>query len=409
MKKLANSGSRPLVQWLHSSNPYLVDDLTPDGPIGAIAVSAVDAARLDGAVANAGERGCGAVVDSEAYRVQLDPEHPLRAAYRDAGLEWLKGVFDPAKMALTSEGRSELVSLHRDAQAAGGATIFLSPAHLVADSAPLNQARRRELAIQEDFVAIARASGAGHPAPQSPARRKIAVGLAVNGPDLRPRVSGELASAYRDLDADLFWLSVWNFRSTRVQYEAVRYLARTLQRESGRPCLVAGIGALWEGALRNQIAAACQGWGRGTLRYPPIPRPAPPETEERGAAYGIPAFHPAIRGSVPLGDGYGEASALLYRRHPCPCDYHAAAVPPEGQRERHLHNRFWAERLCAGAIAGDPDVTTASLASVIEAAVQIRAELKLGPLPAAWRLAAAAPADGERIDVPAELWLPRAA
>lgn len=407
MVQITNNASKPLIQWVHRGNPYLIDEIETEGPIGAIAASVLEAPRMDASIAAATERGFGVIIDTEAHRVQLPYDHTLRVAYREAGLDWLPNIYDPAAMALSEQGRSELLAIHRDAQAKAGATIFLSPAFRLSDTPSLSAVRRSDLELQTDFLALARSSGATHPTPGSGQPRGVATHLAVDARELSPRLIGELARTYGGLDPDIFCLAIWNFSPSERQYGLVRHLARALQRESGRGCMIAGLGALWEGGLRNQIAAAWQGWGRGNLTYPPPP-PPPRDSEGKGTPYGVPAFHPAIRGSMPLGEAYERASRELYRRHPCPCGHHSPTVSPEGQRDRHLHNRYWAEQLGTAAITGDPALTTAALGPIIKAAAKLRDELGLGRLPSAWRKATVDPSDGERIEIPASLWLPNA-
>ena len=273
---MTHTRSRPLVQWIHRANPYLLESITREGPIGAIGVSILDAPRLDATIAAATARGLGTIVDTEPYRVQLEPKHPYRSSgYRAAGLEWLPKSFSPEGMILSAGSRNELLSLHRDAQAAAGATVFYWSGHHVHDSAPLSTARRQEVDFAADFLALAQASGATHPAPDSGLPRRVALGITVGSKEMSQRVIGELVSAYSQLGPDVFWINCVNFSGSAEQYRALRYLARHLQRESGVRCLLAGLGTLWEGALRNQVAAACQGWGRGHLSYPPAPPPPP--------------------------------------------------------------------------------------------------------------------------------------
>jgi hypothetical protein len=369
----------------------------------------LDAPRLDAAIATATTRGLGTIIDTEPYRVQLEPEHPYRCAgYRAVGLEWLPERFSPEQMILSASSRNELLSMHRDAQAAAGATVFYWSGHRVHDSAPLSAARRQEVHLAADFLALARASGATHAAPDSGLPRRVAVGLTVESKEMNQRVIGEIVAAYSQLKPDVFWINCLNFSASADQYRALRYLARRLQRESGVRCLLAGLGTLWEGALRNQVAAACQGWGRGHLNYPPAAPPPPAPGEDRGAAYGVPAFHPAIRGAVGLGQRFQVAANRLYQLHPCPCGHHPASSQPEGQRERHLHNRYWAEMLAEAAVAGEPFRTTEALGPVVDAAEALRQELELGRLPRAWRCASTDPSDGKRMTISSELWLPQA-
>lgn len=406
-----HSMARPLVHWLRRSNPYLLEGIDPHGPIGAIGASISDAAVLDAPLAAARKSGLGVVVDTEPHRVQLAADHRLRCdAFRGAELNWLQRRFDPDAERLSLESRSDLLARHRDAQAAGGATIFRWCGHHISEGYGLSPAREAEHELAGEFLALARASGATHPAPGSDQPRGAAVGLTIDPRGLRQRTSVAIAKAYAELDPDIFWIDVWNFDGAATQYRAVRFLARLLQRETnGRPVLICGFGSLGEAALRNQVAATCVGWGRGELSFPPRPLPPPEPGKKRGASFGIHDFHPAIRGAVPLGKAYERAARLLYKARPCDCGNHAPDQRPQGQHERLRHNAAWSERLAAGAIADEPAATTAELAEIVGEARSLRTRLGFGKLKAAWGSATVDPSDGQRIDIPAALWLPPAA
>src|SRR4051794_4251046 len=166
--EITTSGSRPLVQWLRRSNPYLLEQIGIQGPIGAVGASISEVAALDQPLAVAREKGFGVLVDTEPHRVQLPSDHRLRCdAFKGAGLDWLTGCFDPDTERLSEESRSDLLARHRDAQAAGGATIFRWSGHRVSEGYGISPAREAEHEIAGEFLALARSSGASHPAPNS--------------------------------------------------------------------------------------------------------------------------------------------------------------------------------------------------------------------------------------------------
>jgi hypothetical protein len=401
---------RPLVQWLNHTTAPLGRDLLDGSPIGAIAASALAAGAIEKSVIAANQAGLGVIYDSEAWVTQLSPRHPRRSSrFKHTELNWLKGVFEPEKMALAEADRNDLAARHRDIQVRSGATMLLSPVHRVPDGVTFGRGRKSELALTHEFCRLARVTGATHPTPGENLPRRVAAAIAVDARDLfrSPRAITELVTAYQEVDADLFWIWVWNFEPTGRQYELVRFLARKLQRESGKPSLLAGLRSLWEAALRNQVACALQGWGRGRLQYPPFEPPQPSifdEEEDEDPGWAVHTFHSAIRGAIPLGEGGEEIAQALFRRHPCPCGYHPARTPPIGVRERHFHNRHCADELGRAAIIGQPAQTTAELREITSFARRTRDELGMGKLHTAWTSAAKNPSDGLRIFAPATLW-----
>ena len=410
MASATNSNSRPLVQWVNHTTAPLGRDLPEGSPIGAIAASALAAGAIEKTLASANEAGLGVVFDTEASLVQLDPKHPRRAGrFSLTELDWLTGRFDPERMVLSEADRNELADRHRDAQARAGATMFLSPVHRVADGFSFGRGRQLDLDVAHEFARLSRVTGATHPTPGKGYPRRLAIAIAVDARDLHrsPRAVTELAAAYSEVDADLFWIWVWNFEPSAQQYRLVRFFARKLQRESGRPALLAGIRGLWEGALRNQVAAALQGWGRGRLAFPPFEPPQPTifdEEEEEDPGWAVHTFHPVIRGAIPLGELGDEVARLLFRRHPCDCDHHPRNQPPVSVRERHFHNRHCADQLARAAIHAPPAVTTAELREVVALASATRSELEIGKLYTAWGEATKDPSDGSRMPIPARLW-----
>ncbi len=348
------------MQWVSRATAPLARTIEPESPIGAVATSIRGAAHLSATLATAVERGAGALIDTEAWRAQLDPDDPQRAGeFRRLGLDLDERLaFSPSVHALSVSARDELCAAHRNVQVAGGATILLSPYHRVREETPLSQGRRLDVDLAHRFSAFATATGAMYGAPAGPPR-SVAIAIGVDARRLTPALIGELLAAYREVSCDLFWIWVWKFTSSAVQYQRVRELAVLLQSETGTPCLLAGIGRLWEPALRNEVAAACQGWGRTSLPFPPPDPPEPTEADEdkddeEDSGWGVHVLHRTIRGTTALGAEAEKPLRRLFAEEPCHCGHHEPARVPEGSRARHAHNRSLAESLTRSLLALTP-------------------------------------------------------
>ena len=397
---------RPVVQWVSRATAPLARDLSEVGPIGAIATSIRGAAHLQKTIAVVGSHGLGVFVDTEAWRTQLEPDDPARAEeFRRVGLDWMpKERFLPSEVRVSAADRNEIVARHRDAQVAAGGTLLVSPCHRVREGVPLSRGRLLDLDLARDFTHLARRSGATQPTPQQGLPRSVAVALAVDARTLEPAVINELVAGYREIEADLFWIWVWNFEPSGRQYERVRSFARRLQNESATPCLLGGIGRLYEAALRNQIGAVCQGWGRNELPFPP---PDPPEAMEDGeedSGWGVHVFHPGIRGTTRLGFENEAPLRRLFRLGPCHCGCHPPNEVPDSQPDRHAHNRYCVEELSSAALRLEPDRAREEFAEIVAAADQLRGHLELSALRPGWRKAAEDDSEVPRVELPANLW-----
>lgn len=405
--KPTSTKPRPLVQWINRNTAPHGRELDPDSPIGAIATSVIGAAHLGSTLAAARADGRGALVDTEAWRSQLEPEDPQRGGeFRRLRLE-----LDPARSlrpshdTLAESDRLQLLVAHRNAQVSLGASILLSPYHRVREEAPLSSGRRLDLDLAHEFGALVAATGATE-APGVAGRRSIAIGIAVDARRLSPAVITELIAGYRDVSADLFWIWVWKFTSSAVQYEQVQALAGGLQLATGIPCLLGGIGRLWEAALRNGVAAACQGWGRTEMHFPPRD---PPQSlmgnDDDDGGLGIHVFHRAIRGTTNLGREAETPLRQLFAEVPCECGHHTAAAMPESQPERHAHNRACAEQLTSEIAALGTEQASGELPEIVAVAEAHRERLELGALPRGWHAAAETTVAAEQVPLPVDLWL----
>jgi hypothetical protein len=400
---------RPLVQWISRNTAPHGRDLDPASPIGAIATSAIGAAHLGQTLAAARRDSRGVLVDTEAWRGQLEPDdHHRSGEFRRLGLELgRQRRLRPSEDVFAAADRSQLVAIHRNAQIGAGASVLLSPYHRVREEAPLSRGRRLDVELAHEFIELTRSTGAAE-APGGAGRRSVAAGIAVTASGLSAAVITELISAYREVSADLFWIWVWDFTSSAVQYERVQALATGLQAASGKPCLLGGIGRLWEAAMRNGVAAACQGWGRTRMPFPP---PQPPESvggeadEEEGAGWGVHAFHRAIRGTTKLGTKNEAPLRQLFDEMPCECGHHSAAAVPESQPERHAHNRACAEQLVNEIAALGAEGAREELSQIVAEAEAHRARFDLLQLDRGWHAAAEIPSAAEHPPLPSDIWL----
>lgn len=401
---------RPLVQWISRNTAPHGRDIDPDSPIGAVATSVVGAEHLRSTLAAARKDGRGVLVDTEAWREQFEPEDPQRAGeFRRLGLELdHERSLVPSRDALSPANRSELLTVHRNAQIAAGATILLSPYHRVREEAPLGRGRRLDLDLAHEFAALAAATGAIQPGTGKPPRG-VAIGIAVDAQRLDPAVIAELIAAYREVRADLFWIWVWEFTSSAAQYERVHALASGLQGASETPCLLGGIGRLWEAALRNEVAAACQGWGRARIPFSSADPPPAVSREDDRPGWGVHVFHPAIRGTTGLGREAEEPLRRLFAELPCACGHHTEGEVPESQRDRHAHNRACAEKLTSEIAALGFERARGELTGILAEAEARRVRLELRKLERGWHAAAQTPPASVLPTLPADIWQRRSA
>jgi hypothetical protein len=406
----APTARRPLVQWISRNTAPHGRDLEPASPIGAIATSVIGAAHLGNTLSAARRDGRGVLVDTEAWREQLEPDDDHRSGeFRRLGLELDPNRrLRPSEDALAPAARSEFVARHRNTQIAAGGSILLSPYHRVREEDALSRGRLLDLALAHEFVELAETTGAVG-GPGTSRERSVAVGIAVDASTLTMAGITELISGYREVRADLFWIWVWSFTSSKLQYERVHTLATGLQAASSTPCLVGGLGRLWEAAMRNGVAAACQGWGRTRMPFPP---PQPPGSVEGGGedsedddGWGVHAFHRAIRGTTKLGPEHEEPLRRLFSELPCECGHHIPDAVPHSQPERHAHNRAAAEELVREIAALGADGAREELGDIVAEAESHRARLELGVLHRGWHAAADLPATAEAPAVHADIWL----
>lgn len=239
--------------------------------------------------------------------------------------------------------------------------------------------RDQELRVARATVAAWAARQGWRPPPQYPdaRQRELYASIVVQGRDVDD-ATPSLISAYAGLDVAGYWLVVMNAGRSKTQIAAVARLALGLQRRSGRPVVVTGIGDVHLALLASGVAAVCAGLHGMRPTFPPEQIDNPDE----GVAVHV--FHPAILSSLPLGERYAPARQRLFQRRPCPYGAHPASEPPVGRAATIAHNRYQLQHEALEAASMDPVIAESRLLARASRASMLRRKLQLGPLAAGW-------------------------
>lgn len=377
---------RRLFQWLVPNTAPLIERLRDDGPVAGVAASVVHSSQLSGVLETAAAAKREAILLGEAWRMQLDREHPKRQAMRRAGLEWSANELRPGLDAISDDVIDEISERHYQAQVLGDPSALTAPGHIYAG--PCGDGRSLDLAIAHRFSEIARGTGAAEAEGQE-GRRAILVEVIADARYLTSTVIRELVAAYAEVECDAYWLTAWGFTGSAAQYGLLRELAKRLEIETGRPCIAHGLHQLWPAAIANGIAGASVGWGSGVAMPEPVA-----EDEDQGAddeeddhGIGIALNFVEVLGGVANGPRGEEARLALLRLARCGCGNHSGAREPGPQIDYHGHNLFVAEQLATMVSSRNPAQATAALWRQAQAAQALRDQLGMGRLDSAWQVA----------------------
>lgn len=391
-------GRSSLVFWPGHNGHDLIP-LADPAVVRAVGIGLALASRNRRLIGAARDRGFGVMPDPERWRSQLPPEHRLRsAAYRNLGYDQDKGRYRPEQDKLTDSSADEIAAAVIDAHVYAGATILPAPGHVLESSS--GRGLRNDLllagAARREFDRRALAEPAASDSAQ--ARRALFGSLFVFGKHLDPRAISTLADAYAELDLDGHLIWSLNFGNSAKQLPRIIALAQVLEERTDTPSVVAGLGQLFQGALRHRVAGACFGPERGRMAWPPPDDPPEDDAdsdEEKDKGRRFPVFHPAILGAFPIRDDWAPQRNATFLADPCDCTHHKPDIPPPGRSEERLHNVVWTMRVSREACQGDATTARAALAEQARHAERRRALMGMRPLYTAWRAASS--------DLPEEL------
>ena len=343
--------------------------------VGSIAVPLRHAARQTGLIADALKAGLGMVSPPQSYLNQCVPgERP--SGFDDLTLARTVAL-DPSRQRWSDSAIIDYAEDTLDAQLSVGATLALTPAHVLEEDG--GHARDQELHLARATVASWTARQGWRPPPQHPGARprELYASIVVQGREVEGATPA-LIDAYAGLEVAGYWLVVMNAGRSKTQIAGVARLALGLQQRSGRPVVVTGIGDVHLALLASGVAAVCAGLHGMRATFPPEQI----DNAEDGVAVHI--FHPAILSSLPLGERYAPARRRLFSQRPCRCGAHPASEPPVGRAATIAHNRYQLQHEALEAASMDPVIAESRLLARASRASTLRRELQLGPLAAGW-------------------------
>lgn len=372
---------RSLVLWTGYRSGLDVSRLQRD-VIGAIAMPVKYAASDGATIASARAAGFGIVLPGQAWLNQLPPDerggHYSQLAYCQPAR------IDLETQVMSASACSNYAESFLDAQVAAGATLVTTPAHVF--ESELAHGRNQDIALAEASIVAWRARQGWRPPAQRPddPPRELHACIAVRGRHLANATDG-LIQLYAALDVAGYWLVVFDCGDSGVQLGAAADLALGLQEITERPVTISGVASMHEAMLASGVAAACAGLHGMRPAFPPASIAVGDDT-----GIGIPVFHPAILGVIPLGAAFVTASTWLFATHPCRCGEHPAAEAPRGRTQTIRHNTWCLAEQTRDATRLAPVLDEARLISRIARADEIRAHLRMRRLPPGWSAVSAA-------------------
>lgn len=334
--------------------------------------AAADASVIDSAIG----AGMGVALPGQAWLNQL-PIDQRGVAFADLPYA------QPAPLAietrrLTPEALTAYADAFIDAQITARASLVTTPAHVFITE--LGLGRGQDIALAEASIAIWKERQGWRPSPQLPndPPRELHAAIAVVGANLAD-AADRLVDLYAELDVAGYWLIIVNGGNSVRQAVAVTRIALGLQVRTGRPVTVSGSAWMHLALLASGVSATCAGLHGMRPTFPP----ATFDSDDDGGI-GIPIFHPAILGAIPLGPRYDGTRSMLFELHPCHCANHTPNRPPVGKREIVPHNTACLASASREAAFMAPVIDEVRFIARMARANQLRARLSMGPLPRSW-------------------------
>jgi hypothetical protein len=391
-------GRRSVIWWAgHHGGPVLPD--LDREVVGTVAMAQGLVALNPGFVAAVRrKRGLGLMLEGEAWKAQLHPDHPLRTTSFEA-LRWVEAGVRHEPELWSAAQSEDFVEAYLDEQARH-ATLLTTPAHYEAD--PVGPVHRRDVELAEMAADHVRAKALREPAEDDERRMRrelyADIHLRVGRVDASER--RWLIDAYKSIDVDGYVIWAVAFTGSQTQVQRLLALVDELFAATGRPVVVAGVGHFWQLMLSRGVAAAVHG-RRTALSWPPDaldPKQEPVAEEgDDEDGFGVAVYHGAILGCIQIGERGDVDRRRLFFRHPCGCGHHARGAEPKGQMAILAHNLWWsmheARQVCLQGI----ERATLVLALRASAAKVNREGLGLAELRTGWRaLADAQEREGRR-------------
>jgi hypothetical protein len=381
---------RSVVLWPGDKGRRLVELADPQ-VVGTIAVALPLASRNTSLINLARARlGYGLAFEGEAWRNQLEPNHRHRGKHFQAlGYHQPGKVLKPDASPFGEQLLDTIAAPYINEQIRAGGTLLTTPGHY--SDHPIGAARGNDLALAARCAEIFAARALSEPAPNDKwrIRRALYATIVVRPDRLDRRAIGRMVDGYAEVVIDGYWIWAVNYTGTATGYRLLRELALLLQERTGRPSVVGGLGWLWQGAVRNGIAAACFGRHRGSLMLPAPDDSPTEEQDEDDRGWGTAVYLGEVLGAFRIGEPGDAQRRQAFLRFGCPCGHHPARIPPQTQVEQIGHNLWWLMQEARLATAAGTARATTDLEQRRVAAAHWRSRLGMGPLKGGWRAATA--------------------
>jgi hypothetical protein len=389
------SASRRSVIWWagHHGGPALPD--LDREVVGTVAMAQGLVALNPGFVAEVrGNRGLGLMLEGEAWKAQLHPDHPLRTTSFEA-LPWVEAGLRHEPERWSAAQSEDFVEAFVDEQVRH-ATLLTTPAHYEAD--PVGPVHRRDVELAEMAAEHVRAKALREPAEDDELRMRrelyANIHLRVGRVDAAER--RWLVDAYKSIDVDGYVIWAVSFTGSQAQVQRLLALVDELVAAAGRPVVVAGVGHFWQLMLSRGVAAAVHGRRTALAWLTDALDPMQPEPDAEDD-FGVAVYHGAILGCIQTGKRSDVDRRRLFFRHPCGCGHHTRGAAPEGQKATLAHNLWWSMHEACQVCLQGVERATLVLALRAAAAKTNREGLGLAELRTGWRtLADARAREGQR-------------
>lgn len=333
-------GHRTLIAWpgYHSG---LSIDAFDRRVVGAIAKPLAHARADSQLISAALAAGMGVVLPGETWRNQLPRRHKKRTGAFSQLASHRPGVqIDPESDRFSASLAERLAEDNLDDQLSAGATLATTAAHVQEREA--GDGRQNDLLLARLTAEVFASRRAFAPAPGRTGRRELYATLIVQGCHAAdPLTVDWLTAAYAELEGiDGYWIVAANTTRSAKQLRGYARLALQLERLTGRPAVVSGVGDPHLAFLASGVAATCAGLYGMNFKFPPDELSSKSDDDEN-TPLAVHTYHRDLLGNAgqlgPEGDALRER---LFHNRPCGCPYHDADRPPLGRSAIIRHNSW---------------------------------------------------------------------
>lgn len=386
--------ARSLIAWPGYRSGLAIESIDR-AVIGAIAKPLAHAIHEPTQIDEALKAGMGLLLPAQSWRNQLPTDHPKRqGTFATLPIHRPGFEFKPDEGGRSAAFLERYAADHIESEIGGRATLLTTPAHVLEDEC--RTGRQDELLLArlaaEEFQAR-QASFASGPGAST---RELYATLVVQGRHARNvDVMDWLVRAYAALEVSGYLVIAANYGGSGVQTAGYAELALRLQASTGRPVVVACVGAVHLALMASGVAATWAGLHGMSFDFPPRQLPTREAAQAGGGAsvvsidedddakdekgLGVFVYHRDALGNVGQLGRKGEAARIaIFQNRPCLCGFHPPRVPPTERKAIVRHNAWSVAADARELIALDVIEAEKRLAEKVHHAARMREFLRMG-------------------------------